>query len=102
DGIRYRNVTEFRRVLFRSLVTDLSYGLLKIEPKTADGVPIEDFEKEIIHLQDGSNREIKEWYALANYVASFSEENGVSVIPNYYADTHGRKMSRQAGMLLNY
>lgn len=102
DDQLYRIVVGLYSAQMLPLVTDLSYGLLKIEPKTADGVPIEDFEKEIIHLQDGSNREIKEWYALANYVASFSEENGVSVIPNYYADTHGRKMSRQAGMLLNY
>lgn len=91
DDQLYRIVVGLYSAQMLPLVTDLSYGLLKIEPKTADGMLIEDFEKEIIHLQDGSNREIKEWYALANYVASFSEENGVSVIPDYYADTHGRK-----------
>lgn len=90
DDKLYRIVVGLYSAQMLPLVTDLSYGLLKIAPKTADGEVIEDFEAEIIHFDDGM--EIKEWHALAKYVASFAEGDEVSVIPDYYEKTHGRKV----------
>lgn len=92
DDEMYRIVVGLYAAQMLPLVTDLSYGLLKIEPKTADGEVITDFEKEIIHLPDKENMEVKEWYALANYVSSFPAVDGLSQIPDYYEKTHGRKI----------
>ena len=65
-------------------VKDKSFGLLKIEPKDENGQLITDFEDHIIY-DDG--REIKAWYALASYIDSFEDDQ----VPEYYAQTHGRK-----------
>jgi len=66
-----------------------SFGLLKVTPKDENGNPITDFEKHIVY--DG-NTELKEWVALANYLASFDKAGGLSVIPEYYNKLHGRKV----------
>ncbi len=71
-----------------SIVGDKSYGLLSIVPKTKDGNPIIDFESHIIY-RDG--KELKEWIALAEYMRSFSPQNGVPNVPTYYSQTQGRK-----------
>jgi len=77
-----------------------SFGLLKVTPKDENGNPITDFEKHIVY--DG-NTELKEWVALANYLASFDKAGGLSVIPEYYNKLHGRKVEetgRSLGALL--
>ena len=61
-------------------------GLLSLEPKYADGTPVDDFTKCI--LRDADGNEIKEWYALAAYLESFGEGG----LPERYAATDGRKM----------
>ena len=66
-------------------VKDQSMGLLKIEPKDENGDVIENFEDHIIY--DG-DKELKAWYALASYIDSF--EGGK--IPEYYSQTHDRKI----------
>ena len=65
-------------------VKDTSKGILKIEPKDADGNPITDYEDHIIY--DG-DKEVKAWYAVASYLDSFSEDQ----IPEYYSTVQGRK-----------
>jgi len=70
-------------------VEGMSYGLLKVTPKDVNGNPIADFEEHIIYYQ-GS--ELKEWVALANYLASFDPVNGIPTIPEYYNQYHGRKI----------
>jgi 2',3'-cyclic-nucleotide 2'-phosphodiesterase (5'-nucleotidase family) len=77
-----------------------SFGLLKVTPKDENGNPITDFEKHIVY--DG-NTELKEWFALANYLASFDRAGGLSIIPEYYNKLHGRKVEetdRSLGALL--
>jgi 2',3'-cyclic-nucleotide 2'-phosphodiesterase (5'-nucleotidase family) len=77
-----------------------SFGLLKVTPKDENGNPITDFEEHIVY--DG-NTELKEWVALANYLASFDRAGGLSVIPEYYNKLHGRKVeetSRSPSALL--
>lgn len=72
-----------------SAVTDMSYGLLSIVPKHADGSKVEDFEDCIIY--DGE-QELKAWVAIARYMQSFEKnEDGTAVVPEYYSKLHNRK-----------
>ncbi len=90
DDKLYRVVAGLYSAQMLGTVQDMSMGLLKLEPKDKDGNPITDFEKVIIHDQNGT--EVKEWYALASYIDSMEEnENGISQIPSYYGDIEGRK-----------
>ena len=66
-----------------------SYGLLKLVPKDKNGMAITDFED---HIVSDGGQELKEWVALARYLASFEPENGIPVIPADYALTQGRKI----------
>lgn len=86
----YRVVTNLYSSQMLGLVTDKSYGILKITPKDAQGSPITNYEAHIIHLPGGG--ELKEWYALATYLASFPREGGVSRMPQSYAGPEGRKL----------
>ena len=73
-----------------SAVTDMSYGLLSIVPKNADGSKVEDFEDCIIY--DG-DQELKAWVSIARYMESFEEgENGIAEMPEYYNGLHDRKV----------
>lgn len=90
DDKLYRVVAGLYSAQMLGTVQDMSMGLLKIEPKDKDGNPITDFEKVIIHDQNGT--EVKEWYALASYLDSMEEnEYGISQIPTYYGETENRK-----------
>jgi len=66
-----------------------SFGLLKVTPKDANGAAIVDFEEHIIY--DG-DMELKEWAALAGYLGSFGQVDGVALMPDYYNQLHGRKV----------
>lgn len=74
-----------------SAVTDMSYGLLSVVPKYADGTPIEDFE-DVIITENG--KELKAWDAIARYMQSFEDKdgNGVADVPEYYNENHDRKV----------
>ena len=52
DDKLYRVVTDFYSSQMLAGVTDLSFGLLKLEPKYADGTLIENFEDAIIMAGD--------------------------------------------------
>jgi 5'-nucleotidase/UDP-sugar diphosphatase len=73
------------------LVGEKSHGLLSIVPKTKDGTPITDFEAQTIK-ERSSNTEVKEWFAVAEYLRSFDKEGGVSQVPEYYSETLSRKV----------
>lgn len=93
DTKLYRVVAGLYSAQMLSVVGEKSFGLLSIVPKTKDGAPITDFEAQIIRDQaSGSNNEVKEWVALAQYLQSFAKADGVSQIPAYYNKTHGRKI----------
>lgn len=89
DDTLYRVVTNLYSSQMLGLVTDKSFGILKVTPKDAQGQPITDYEAHIIHLPDGG--ELKEWYAVATYLSSFDKEDGVSQVPLKYAAPEGRK-----------
>lgn len=89
DNELYRVAAGLYTAQMLSVVGDKSFGLLSIIPKTKDGTPITDFEKQIVY-QD--NHEVKEWAAIAEYLKSFDKSNGVPQIPLYYSEARGRKI----------
>ena len=102
DDKLYRVVTDFYSSQMLGGVTDLSYGLLSIVPKFADGTPITNYEDAVI-MADG--KELKAWAAIASYMTSFEDTDGDGVgnVPAKYAKKEGRKVvedSKRLGDLL--
>jgi hypothetical protein len=97
----YRVVVGLYSAQMLSVVGDKSFGLLSIVPKTKEGTPITDFEAQIVKdTAGGSHTEVKEWLAVAEYLQSFDQVNGVPQIPRYYSETHGRKIVDNSHSLL--
>lgn len=71
------------------IVGEQSFGLLSVEPKNKDGEIIENFEDQIIHMENG--QELKEWHAIAQYLMSFDKVNGLPEVPSHYANLKNRK-----------
>ena len=102
DDKLYRVVTDFYSSQMLGGVTDLSYGLLSIVPKFADGTPITNYEDAVI-MADG--KELKAWAAIAAYMTSFEDADGDGVgnVPAKYGTEEGRKVveaSKNLGDLL--
>ena len=91
DDKLYRVVTDFYTSQMLGGVTDLSYGLLSIVPKFADGTPVERYEDAVIKA-DG--KELKAWAAIADYMSSFedTDNDGIGNVPAKYAKKEGRKV----------
>lgn len=85
DDKLYSVVADLYSCQMLGTVKDQSFGLLKIEPKDENGKLITDYEDHIIY--DG-DKELKAWYALASYIDSFENDK----VPEYYGQTHGRKI----------
>jgi 2',3'-cyclic-nucleotide 2'-phosphodiesterase (5'-nucleotidase family) len=102
DEKLYRVVTDFYTSQMLGGVTDLSYGLLSIVPKFADGTPVERYEDAVIKA-DG--KELKAWAAIAEYMNSFEDTDGDGIgnVPAKYGQEEGRKVvenSKNIGDLL--
>ena len=98
----YRVVADLYSLRLLGSVTDLSYGLLSIVPKNADGTPVEVYEDTIIMTE---GREVKAWEAMANYMESFADTDadGIPNVDSRYAFEEGRKVvedSKSLGDLL--
>lgn len=91
DDKLYRIVCDLYSGQMLGAVTDVSYGILSIQPKFADGTPIENIEDAII---TSNGEEMKAWAAIAQYLESLEDTNGdnISDIPEYYASAQGRKV----------
>ena len=91
DDKLYRVVTDFFSSQMLGNVTDLSYGILSLVPKFADGTPIENYEDAIIYNGD---QELKAWVAISEYMTSFEDTDGDKVpnVPQTYAVEEGRKV----------
>lgn len=91
DKTLYRVVCDLYSGQMLGNVTDLSYGLLKIQPKFADGTLITDIEDAIIYV-DG--KELKAWTTIASYIGSFedTDNDGIGEVPASYSELHGRKV----------
>lgn len=92
DDKLYRVVTDFYTSQMLGGVTDLSYGLLSIVPKIADGTPVENYEDAVILTKDG--KELKAWAAIAEYMSSFedTDNDGIGNVPAKYGTQEGRKV----------
>lgn len=102
DEQLYHVVADLYSGQMLSTVTDLSYGLLSIVPKNADGTPITDFSDVIVYDQ---GKEVKAWAAIASYIESFEDTDGdgIAKVPESYAVKQGRKnveLSRNPWKLL--
>lgn len=102
DDALYRVVTDFYSSQMLGGVTDMSYGLLSIVPKFADGTPIENYEDAII---TSNGQELKAWVAIAQYMQSFEDTDGdgVGEVPEKYGTLEGRKViedSKKIGDLI--
>ena len=91
DDKLYRVVADLYSAQMLGMVNSMSYGLLSLVPKDADGNVIEDYEQHIIYRGDGS--ELKEWYALASYIDSF---DGNQVPTSKYGEPEGRKVQEDS------
>ncbi len=89
DDELYRVVTGLYTAQMLTVVKDQSFGLLSIIPRDVDGNPIENFEEHIIYDE---GHEVKEWFAVAEYLQSFPVEDGLPTIPDYYNELQGRKI----------
>lgn len=100
DDTLYRVVTDYYSSQMLGSVTDVSYGLLSIVPKFADGTPITNFADAI--LMDG-DQELKAWVAIARYMESFADTDGDGVgnIPSEYSTLQGRKIVETGGSVLD-
>ena len=88
DDKLYRVVTGLYCAQMLGTVNEKSFGILNITPRDAEGNVITDVEKHIIHDSEGN--EIKEWYALASYLAML--EN----VPEKYDAPMGRKIENKS------
>ena len=91
DDKLYRVVCDLYSGQMLGAATDVSFGLLSIQPKFADGTPIENIEDVIIH-SDG--QEIKAWAAIAMYLESLEDTDGdgIANVPAYYSEFQGHKV----------
>ena len=91
DEKLYRIVTDFYSSQMLGGVTDMSYGLLSLVPKFADGTPIERYEDAVIKV---NGKELKAWTAIAQYMQSFEDTDGDGIpnVPQSYAEKDGRKV----------
>ena len=100
DDQLYRVVTDLYTGQMLGSVMEMSYGLLKIEPKDKDGNPIENLEDQAIMEGD---KELKAWDAIARYMKSFDDTdgNGIPNVPEYYETIHGRKVVDDSRNVIN-
>jgi len=71
------------------LIGKKSHGILTITPRDETGNPVSDKDK--LRLTVTRNGEpLREWVALAEYLSSFPERNGIPTIPERYAKPEGR------------
>ena len=91
DDKLYRVVTDFYSSQMLGGVTDMSFGLLSIVPKHADGTPITNYEDAIVMVE---NQELKAWVAIAKYMESFADTDGDGIpnVPAKYSTLEGRKI----------
>jgi len=96
----YRVVSDMYSAQMLGAVTDMSYGILSIVPKFADGTPIEDYNEAIIYVE---GQELKGWVAIAKYMQSFKDTDGdgIANVPNDYKAVEGRKVVEDSKNILD-
>lgn len=94
DNKLYRIVAGLYSAQMLPTINDKSFGLLSLIPKTKEGDPVINYEDHIIMDRSKENGgEVKEWYAIAQYLESFDKgEDGLPIIPLYYSKAQNRKI----------
>ena len=87
----YRVVSDMYSGHMLGGVTDISYGLLSLELKDAEGNPIERLEDAIIYVE---GEELKAWTTIATYMETFEDTDGDGIpnVPDYYVGKQDRKV----------
>lgn len=100
DDRLYRVICDLYSGQMLGAVTDVSYGILSIQPKFADGTPIENIEDAII---TSNGRELKAWAAIAGYLESCEDTDGdgIANVPVSYAQAQGRKIAENSRALVD-
>lgn len=100
DDKLYHVTTDMYSAQMLGAVTDLSYGLLSMYIRDAEGNPVADLNDIIMHDQNG--KEVKAWHAIAQYMESFEDTdgNGIPNVPMSYAEEHGRKIVNENANLI--
>ncbi|MEG1676817.1 MAG: bifunctional UDP-sugar hydrolase/5'-nucleotidase [Clostridia bacterium] len=93
----YRAVANLYLGQMLGMVNSKSFGLMTLTPKDEQGKPITDFETRILHDQNGN--EMKEWACVAAYLSSFPKVDGLSSVPQSYAQAQGRKLVESSANL---
>ena len=101
DDKLYRVVCDLYSRQMLGAVNSVSFGILSVQPKFADGTPIENIEDAVITTSRGT--EIKAWAAIADYINSFEDTDGdgISDVPAYYQELHGRKVVEDSRNILD-
>lgn len=91
DDKLYRVVCDLYTGQMLGNVTDLSFGLLSIQPRLADGTVVENAEDAIVYA---NGKEIKAWDAIASYLASMEDTDGdgIANLSSDYSAPQGRKI----------
>ena len=93
DNKKLYSLTTNNYVLeFVGIISEATFGLLKVVPKDELGRPVDDVKTQVIDgkpLTPGL-QEIKEWAAVVGYVSNFPDVNGNEIpdIPDYYRTPH--------------
>ena len=100
DDKLYRVVSDLYSAQMLGAVTDMSYGILSIVPKMADGTPVEDYNDVIIYTE---GQELKGWIAIAKYMQSFADTDGdgIADVPELYNEVQGRKVIEDSKNLID-
>lgn len=100
DDQLYRVVCDLYSGQMLGTVTDISMGILTIQPKFADGTPIENIEDAII---TSNGQEVKAWAAIAAYMDSFEDTDGdgISNVPAVYSSARGYKIVEDSTNLID-
>ncbi|MFH0842582.1 MAG: bifunctional UDP-sugar hydrolase/5'-nucleotidase [Bacteroidota bacterium] len=63
---------------FIGIIKKMSFGLINVVPKNAEGIPISDMKSAVVDLDETSDglQEGKEWLALMEYLSSMKDING--------------------------
>ena len=95
DNRLYSVVSDLYTGQMLSSITGISHGLLSLQPKDAEGNPLENFEDAILF---SGGQEMKAWVAIARYLSSFEQTTGG--LPRFRKRTQksrGERWSTTAG-----
>ncbi len=90
----YRVCTPYYTAKMLAKMGDLSYGIISVTPKDLNGKPVKDLTQALVDADpdQAGIQELKEWTALADYLAAQPDLNGNGIpdVPIKYSQPAGR------------